>query len=60
MALKWAVVARVPTAPFRPLCDMAVNRAAVRSSWGASDGYDNQQPKHEHDRDDDSENLVIS
>ena len=47
-AAKVAVIAGVRSSSLRPLCDVAVNRTAVRSSWGAPDGNDNQHAEHQH------------
>jgi hypothetical protein len=49
---KVAVVARVRAILLCPFGNVAVNRAAVGSSWGASDSNDNQQSDHQHAEDD--------
>jgi len=54
-----AVVAGVVIAPFRPLGKIAVNRAAVRPSWGASKCNENHQDQRYHDGGKDSECLVV-
>ena len=49
---KVAVVTRVPAAPFRPLCDVSVNWAAVRPLWDPSHGDENQESDQQNARED--------